>query len=91
MNPAAVLKKNPGLLERDLGDAVVVMTAEGKELHTLKASALLLWQLIDGVRTSGDLVAALVAEYEVDENRARTDVEAFAASLEKAGLIVPRG
>lgn len=81
------LVRTPGLTERDLGDAVVVLAADGSQLHTLKGSGLLLWRHIDGRATVADLAAALVAEYEVDLARAQTDSRAFSESLRTLGLI----
>ncbi len=76
-----------GLLERDLGDALVLMAEDGQDLHTLRGTGLFLWKALDGIRSVTDLARLLMAEYEVEEARAVQDTGVFFASLENLGLI----
>ena len=80
-----------GLIERDLGDAVVVMAGTGEELHTFQGSGLLLWKRIDGTTDIRGLVLALMDEYEVDEPRAAADSLAFVDTLLAKGLVTLKG
>lgn len=87
MTESTPLQKATGLMERDLGDALVVMTGEGQMLHTLKGTGLFLWKLLDGNRGMADLVAALTSEFEVARPRAEADVSAFVDALRQARLL----
>jgi len=47
----------------------------------------LIWQLIDGRRAVEQIAEAVCESYEVDQEKATTDVREFLAGLEEAGLI----
>jgi hypothetical protein len=81
-------RRNEGLLERDLGDAVVVMAETGELLHTVEGSALFIWKLIDGKNSTDDLLACLMGEYEVAPDRASADLEAFLQTLTDSSLVL---
>lgn len=52
-----------------------------------EVSAFLLNQMKDEHKTSGQLVEALLAEYEVDEETAKKDVAEAIESLKQAGVL----
>ena len=83
---ARVFRRTEGLLERDTGDAVVVMMENGDILHTLRGTALFIWKRIDGIRTTASILADLVSEYDVDKVQAAADLEMFLDALVKNGL-----
>lgn len=58
-----------------------------KGMVTLSESGLLLWQRLQTECTREELVAALLAEYEVDRETAAADVQAFLAQMEKVGIL----
>jgi Coenzyme PQQ synthesis protein D (PqqD) len=82
----AIPVKTDYLLERDLGDEIVVMSPEGKFLHTFEGSARFIWSLIDGVRTIETLVECITQEYQVSTSIARSDLESFLAELRSLSL-----
>jgi len=55
--------------------------------YGLSNTASAVWELIDGTRSTDDIVAALAAEYDADEVTIRADVEAFLTGLRSAGII----
>lgn len=60
-------------------------------LFALTPTAALLWErLVDWTERS-ELVAALLEGFEVDEPRARADVDEFLAQLEAVGAVHSRG
>lgn len=85
-NEAIPIKKDD-LLERDLSDEIVVMSKEGKVLHSLEGSARFIWGTIDGVRTIDAIVECLTEEYQVAPPIARSDLESFLSELQKLSLI----
>ncbi len=82
-----------GLVLRTLcGEHIV--TGEGlarvdfSRVVSLNATAAYLWEQVEGkVFTPDDLVALLTARYDVDEARAREDVDKMLVSWREAGLI----
>lgn len=52
------------------------------------SGAVLLNFLVDGT-DEDELVAALTAQYDVDESAARQDVKEFVADLDRRGLLAP--
>jgi hypothetical protein len=70
------------------GDDVVVLDLQGSVYLKLNGSGRVLWERLVEPCTEGDLVAALVDMYGIDEARARADVEAFVADLRGRGLLV---
>ena len=59
------------------------------KLIALNDSSLLLWHRMEqGDFTSEDLTKALLDEYEVDEQTAKADVEAFLNEFRKEGLLI---
>jgi hypothetical protein len=53
----------------------------------LNATAARLWQLLEEQRTLDELVAALIACFDVDEETARLDVGAFVDAISEMGLL----
>lgn len=49
--------------------------------------ATLIWDMLDGTNTVSDIVAAVCAEFEVDEQTARTDVEDFVEQAQDLNLV----
>ena len=71
-----------------------IITGEGlsrvdfSRVVSLNATAAYLWEQVEGKDfTPDDLVALLTARYDVDEARAREDVDKMLVSWREAGLI----
>lgn len=87
------MKLLDGLVLRPLcGEHIV--TGEGlsrvdfSKVISLNATAAYLWEQIQGKEfTADDLVALLTARYDVDEARARADVDKLLASWRDAGIL----
>ncbi|HSJ52456.1 MAG TPA: PqqD family protein [Anaerolineae bacterium] len=56
-------------------------------VYTLDGIGPRLWELLDGQRTVGELIALVVDEYEVGASEAEADVLQFMAQLESMGAI----
>jgi hypothetical protein len=61
--------------------------ADLQELFVLSETGRSIWERLDGRHSVDDLVARLVAEFEVEEEQAKSDALAFMGQLEEAGLI----
>ncbi len=82
--------KNGFVLREVAGSCVVVPTDAALNLNgmiTLNETGKILWTaLTDGAETD-DLVAALLAKYEIDEVTAREGVDAFVQKLRQHGFL----
>ena len=84
------LKKN--FILRQVADTWVVLplaeaTVDFSAVMTLNGSGALLWQNLEQGADREGLVAALTAEYEVTEQKAAADVDAFLEKLARIGCI----
>lgn len=80
--------RSEGLLSRVIGKEIVVLDLESSRYVTLNGSGTLLYELLrTDDRQRGDLVRALLDEYDVDEDQAARDVDAFVGQLQEAGLL----
>lgn len=70
-----------------LAVAVGELANDFNALVRMNETGLFMWnKLSEADVTSEELLAALLDEYEVDEERARRDVDAFVSKLKEAGL-----
>ncbi len=84
------LKK--GFVLRQVGGKYMVVavgaaTLDFRSIITLNETGAFLWQQLQEETTAEDLVAALLAEYEVTEELACADVDTFLGSLREAQLL----
>ena len=58
-----------------------------KAIITLNESGTFLWQQLAQERTEEELISALLSEYDVDIETAKSDVTEFVQKLAEAGLL----
>src|SRR3990167_5646079 len=85
-------EKNPSVVTRKVaGETILVPITKsiGNEpcLYTLDDTATFLWERLDGQRTGRDLVNELALSYEVGQEQAVTDVQAFLEQLKSVELV----
>lgn len=64
------------------------MVAQRMEIFALNPVAAFVWNHLDGNTTRDELTRAIVAEFEVDSERARADLDTLLAELQESGLVV---
>lgn len=74
---------------RQVGDEVVILDVPTATYLTLNSSAVTLWDLLAEVATPAELVAKLVATYDITGDKAARDVQHFLGALQERGLILP--
>lgn len=79
--------RQAGVSERRIGGEVVILDLESSMYYTVGGSGAVLLDRLRSECTEDDLVATLLAEYDVDEPTARRDVRAFVSGLAGAGLV----
>ncbi len=83
--------RHPDVAHRIIDGQAVIVVPSTQSMHTLNEVGSFIWQACDG-KTEAQLVAAIVAEFEVDEPTARADLATFATELlEKKMLVVEQG
>lgn len=86
------MKIKDGFVAREVGGETIVIAVGERSrdfnaMITLNETGKFLWDRMTEDTDTDTLVTALLSEYEVDEATARSAVERFTASLEKAGLL----
>ncbi len=82
--------KDGFVLRKVAGEYVVLPSGDELDLNmmiTLNETGAFLWQKIDGGMEESALVAALLDEYDVDEERAKASVAGFVAKLRSNGFL----
>jgi hypothetical protein len=69
------------------GEAIIVNVANGR-YHSMDGSGAVVWQLMDAGRSIEEIVDALAQGYDVDPDRARTDVEQLSRELVDQDLMI---
>ncbi len=88
------MKRNTDFLLRDVAGTMVIVPVgaavnDFPGMMTVNATGAFLWELLEKEQTVQTLVAALLEDYEVSEETARADVEAFLEKLKPTGAILP--
>ena len=86
------MKLKDGFVLRDIAGSFMVVpvgrrTQEIPGVIALTESGALLWKRLEQGADEEDLVAALLDEYEVSEEQAAADVNAFVARAREEGLL----
>ncbi len=82
--------RNPETAYRPVGDdgGLVVLPGESA-VKVLNPVGSKVFAMIDGKHTVDEIVAEVVAEFEISAEQARTDVESFLQELEAHGMLQP--
>lgn len=86
------MKLKDGFILREVAGQTVVLPTGGdlnlNMMITLNETAKFLWEKLQNEIDEAGLVAALIAEYEVGEDLAKSCVESFVAELKKHDFLV---
>ena len=85
------MKLNEGFLLREVAGRIVVVP-EGDVLNlnlmiSLNSTGRFLWERLDKGASAQELKEALMEQYDVDEQRASADVQAFIEMLNRHGFL----
>ena len=85
------MKLKDGFILREVAGQTVVLPVGGdldlNMMITLNETGAFLWKRLENENDEAGLVAALLAEYDVDEATAKTAVEGFVAKLNENGFL----
>lgn len=71
-----------------LGDETLVVDPQGRRVFSLNGVGGLVWAGVERGDREGEIVGAVVRDFQVDEARARRDVDDFLRRLETLRLAV---
>ena len=83
-----VVRRDRRTASRILAGEAVVLTPMNSRIHGLNETGSRIWELLESEPTVGELVARIHTEFQVSEEQARVDIEAFVEELKNRGLIV---
>ena len=72
---------------REVGDETVFLADSGREVLSLNAVGSFIWKQMDGAHTLQNILDIICHEFEVDVERAETDLRAFVGELEAHKLL----
>lgn len=84
----AWLMKHPEVVYTDLEDGAVLLHLETKFYYSLNEVGQAIWRMLDASQSLQDIVQKLMAEYEVEEEKAKESVSRFLGELETEQLVV---
>lgn len=86
------MKRSEDFLLREVAGTLVIVpvgaaVAAFPGMMTVNATGAYIWELLETEQTVQSLVEALTERYEVTEEKAKADVEAFIARLKPTGAL----
>lgn len=81
--------KNGFTLKKVMGSYMIVSTTDESfnNVQTMNETGAFLWELLKEDTTIDSMSQKVAEEYEIDEETAKRDIEAFVDKLKSAGLI----
>lgn len=81
MEGNTILSKNEGLSVREMDDEILFLDPDGTSIHVADEVGGFIYHQIDGVRPLSAVLQAILDEYDVNEETARTDLFNFVQEL----------
>ncbi len=82
-----ILAHNPGCVVREVDEGLIIMPPEVTTTHSLNNLSSFIWNQLDGKRDLAAVLASILAEYSVTEEKALADLLPFAEELLSEGLV----
>ncbi len=88
MNPSEHMPSiAPGIIWRMLDDDAVLVSPRVGKVRVLNGVGTVVWQLLAENKSTAEIEAHLVENFEVSLSQAREDLQAFLSDLEQRGLL----
>jgi hypothetical protein len=84
---STVFRATPGVLASRVGEEVALLHLERGIYFGLNATSAGLWERLQRPTSTGELLAWLLAEYEVGEEQGWADLQRLLKHLQEAGLV----
>jgi hypothetical protein len=91
-NLNSIYSHSPSIVTRKTGNEYVLVPvanniADMNSVYTLNETGAFIWEQIDGKRNVGEIIAALINEFETDEKTSEEDVLSFVGEMKKYLII----
>lgn len=87
LEPGASVVVTTDQLSTRLGDEIVILGTRDSVYYGLSRVGARIWDLLQTPRTVDEIVALIVAEYEVSAAKAERDLHRLLAELQERGLV----
>lgn len=87
MDDATRFSRSQAMPAAEVGEEIVFLHQEEGAYYGLEGVGAFVWRLLEVPRTFKDLVDSVTAEYDVDEETCRKDLEDFMRALVERGLV----
>jgi hypothetical protein len=96
LRPDAVFARRANVVLREVaGERLLIPirreVAELRSIFVLTGIGAFIWELLDGERSLGAVLAVIVEHYDIGAEQAGADLAAFVARLAEAGIAEQRG
>jgi hypothetical protein len=81
------LNRSDELVWRLVDSDVVILTADGREIHTLNNVGSAIWELSDGTRNIGEIITLICERFDVSYEVAHADVLEFVDQLTSKNVL----
>lgn len=85
------VQRGERLAARKVGGEMVILAADDSSLFVLNELGTVIWETADGQTPVQTIADRVCAEYDVDAETARRDVEEFVRALAAAGVVTTSG
>lgn len=83
-----LLVRNPDLIATNMDGDTVMMSIERGEYYGVGGVGTRVWELLEKPMNLSELIAAICAEFEVDEATCQADMERFIRELMDNGMVL---
>jgi len=82
-----IVEKNEDILSSPVDEETVLLSIEDSSYYGIDPVGTSIWNLLDSPRSVKEIVTALLAVYDVDEEKCKSDVLSFLKILIKKNII----
>lgn len=80
-------RRNKNITHQEVDERVHILDEKEDAIITLNETATFLWKSLSKPMTADELADKIVAEYDINANKAHVDVQAFLSKVEKKGFV----
>lgn len=80
--------RSEDLVWRKIDEEIVILTEDGRSIHTLDKVGGVIWELVDGTKSVQDIATLICDRFDVSPETAQADVLEFCRELADKSIIV---
>lgn len=83
-------KKNPSVVCTELDGGAILLDLNTKYYYNLNETGLRVWRLLDEVSNISEISQEILAEYDIDKDRAEQSVREIMTAMNNEGLVIAK-